>query len=357
MNRQQEIDQKHRQLNELLRRRKAKGIWLRRRLNVAWITAGLEPSIDLSSENGSYGVFISPERRAIVTNNIELPRLIDEERIEDLGFEPLQFQWYQQPTTSGMDGILTDDGEIEEELQKLRWVLLPTEQDRYRTLGADTAAALAEVARSLQPGQTERQIAQQLEAACAARDGRAVVSLVGVDGRIERYRHPLPTETPLRKYAMLVVCMRRGGLIASATRLVYLGRLTDELDEKMRKMAFIDATVIGASRPGRTLGDAFADLQTAYAKSGEADQWKKHHQGGLTGYRTRERLATPGDSTRMEAGQALAWNPSVVGCKSEDTILLTEQGFEILTQAQNWPMIRVEIGKHTIPRPAILELT
>jgi hypothetical protein len=52
--------------------------------------------------------------------------------------------------------------------------------------------------------------------------------------------------------------------------------------------------------------------------------------------------------------QAFAWNPSVRGSKSEDTILVTETGPEILTNWPEWPALDVTVDDETIQRPAIL---
>ena len=104
--------------------------------------------------------------------------------------------------------------------------------------------------------------------------------------------------------------MRRGGLVAAGTRFAYFGSAPNELRDKQDKVAAIDAAGMSATRPGRTLGDVFAALQAAYTSQGETDQWKQHHQGGMIGYASREHIATPGDPTLIEAGQAFAWNPS-----------------------------------------------
>ncbi len=56
----------------------------------------------------------------------------------------------------------------------------------------------------------------------------------------------------------------------------------------------------------------------------------------------------------MEVSQAFAWNPSVRGVKSEDTVLLTADGPEVLTGMPEWPMWDVILDGQPWQRPAIL---
>jgi Xaa-Pro aminopeptidase len=51
----------------------------------------------------------------------------------------------------------------------------------------------------------------------------------------------------------------------------------------------------------------------------------------MTGYASREIIATPQTQQEMQVGQAFAWNPSVTGAKAEETFVLTETGPEVLT--------------------------
>ena len=87
----------------------------------------------------------------------------------------------------------------------------------------------------------------------------------------------------------------------------------------------------------RALADAFADCQRFYAEAGFPDEWRLHHQGGLTGYGSRELIATPASDHVIEPGQAFAWNPSVTGAKAEETFVLTEAGPQIVAGAQLSP--------------------
>ena len=154
---------------------------------------------------------------------------------------------------------------------------------------------------------------------------------------------------------MLILCGRRWGLVCSLTRLVYFGHLPAELHSKSLATAKIDATVISETRPGSTLGEIFARIQTAYAEAGYPDEWKLHHQGGPAGYEPREYIATPDGLDLVQPGQVYAWNPSITGTKSEDTILVGEAGNEVLTHIPGWPVLTVKVGEKQVERPAILE--
>jgi antitoxin VapB len=355
MNRLEEINIKHDRLREVLRAHQADGLWLRATRNIAWFTAGADASIPVDSDNGAYSVLVTPDRRAIYTTNIELTRLRAEEDFESLGFVFEEYPWHagRQPD---MPRLLVES-DVEDELLRLRLVLLEGEIDRLRALGKDAAAAVAEAASAARPGDTEYQIAARLAAAARARGGIAVVNLVATDERISQFRHPLPTGKVMDKYVMVVVCMRRHGLVVSATRLAYAGAVPADIVEKNRKVAAIDAAAIAATRPGRTLGAVFADIQAAYAAQGEANQWQYHHQGGPAGYNARERIAVPGDDWVVQADSVYAWNPSVVGCKSEDTILVRQNGFEIVSAGPDtWPMVEVTADGQTIRRPAVMPL-
>jgi antitoxin VapB len=210
---------------------------------------------------------------------------------------------------------------------------------------------------SVTPGMTEQEIAAHLMQAAQSRSAQPIVVLVATDQRIFNFRHPLPTAKRLEHYAMLILCGRQHGLVTSITRLVHFGPLPAELRRKMEATARIDAAMIAATRPGATAGDVFQQTIEAYAQAGYPDEWKLHHQGGPAGYEPRELLATPGSAFKVQASQTYAWNPSITGTKSEDTILVAPEGQpnEILTATPGWPMLSVTVDGQTYERPAIWE--
>ncbi len=78
-----------------------------------------------------------------------------------------------------------------------------------------------------------------------------------------------------------------------------------------------------------------------------------HHQGRLTGYDGREIFGTPASQYRLQHNQVLTWNPSITGAKSEDTVLLSENGPEVLTRSGSWPELEVELPVGRLRRSAI----
>jgi antitoxin VapB len=138
------------------------------------------------------------------------------------------------------------------------------------------------------------------------------------------------------------------------TRLVHFGALPGGLKKKAEAVAYVDAAMIAATRLGVKLNEVFRAAKDAYAKVGFADEWQLHHQGGPAGYDPREFLATDAVDVPVGLGQAYAWNPSITGCKSEDTVLVGENRNEILSIIESWPTIPVEVDGQIIERPAIL---
>jgi antitoxin VapB len=234
--------------------------------------------------------------------------------------------------------------------------LTQPEGERFRKLAGECVQAMDQAMRSIRPGQTEWQIAARLAMETETRGVQPVCLLVATDERIFSYRHPLPKDKTMEHYAMVVLCGRKWGLVCSLTRLVHFGPLSEEVRHKAKSVAQVDAVMIANTRPGRTLGEIFALGQAAYSRAGFPDEWQMHHQGGSAGYEAREFVAVPGMDERVAAGQVYAWNPSIRGTKSEDTILVSDSGNEILTVIPGWPVVTVQADGQTLLRPAILEM-
>lgn len=331
--------------------------------NLAWLLGGAECWVARTVERGNCTAVVTPSDCHVLMNAIEAPRLATEE-IAGLGAVPHEFPWHEDRSDAliatlggrrpGSDAGSEGSAPIEAALIRAQAPLTDREADRYRALGRDAGQALASALRAVEPGMTEHQVASLIARETLARGAQTAVLLVAVDERAMRYRHPVPTDAVLERYVMGVLVARRGGLHASVTRCVYFGALPEELECKHRQVCAVDGAIIGATREGATAGDVFAVAQQAYADAGHPDEWQRHHQGGATGYQPRTWRATPGSAERVRAGQAFAWNPSLQGTKSEDTIICHGQGVEVLTATPGWPTVAVPSAGEALGRAAIL---
>jgi len=183
-----------------------------------------------------------------------------------------------------------------------------------------------------------------------------VVNLVAADERIEKYRHPVPTDLRWNKTIMIVVCAQRGGLIASLTRNISSAAIPDELRRRTLVAAQVNAQLLAATQPNASGADLYRVAARTYAEAGFANEERLHHQGGAAGYRPRDWVAHPGCTERVQVNQAFAWNPSVTGTKVEETCIALADGLEVVTRTSAWPQIPVRVAEREYLSPDILML-
>jgi Xaa-Pro dipeptidase len=341
------------------------GILLRKRNNFSWITGGKKNHIVLSVEEGVADLVIFQDKVILLTSKMEERRVVEEE-CSQLPFEleVVSDDWFLG-TEHLIDRVISGKKVVSDshykglknvdyELKNLRSVLNESEISRYRELCKKAAHAVESTCKEIQPGQTEFEISALLCQKVISQGINVSVSLVATDERIYNYRHPIPTNKELEKHAMIVVCAEEGGLVANVTRLVYFGEIPQELRENKEKVAKIDSVMNSQTQVGVKIGDVVSAGIKQYEAEGFPEDWKLLHQGGLTGYATREYLATPDSEEVIRAGQAFAWNPALPGVKSEDTILVTGDGIEFLTYTGEWVYQTIEINGKQFFRPDIL---
>ncbi len=360
-----ELEEKLKVIHSLLERHGLDALLLNRASSFAWATCGAASYINTASSDGLGSLLITPKGRYLITTNIEAPRFEKEEKLAEQGWQFEVGAWHEASDAVGKlakglklgaDGPYPRAADLSGEMSRLRAALLPEEVERFRQLGRRCAEAMHVAIRAIRPGMTEYEISGKLAQEADSRGAQAIVNLIATDERIYHFRHPLPTAKKMERYAMLVLCGRWKGLVCSITRLVHFGRLPDDLRRKMEATAQIDATFIAATRPGARTCDVFQRAVDAYAAVGFANEWRLHHQGGPAGYEPREFIATPAVTDPVLAGQVYAWNPSITGCKSEDSVLVGEAENEVLTTIQGWPEVQVTVDGKVFSRPAILEV-
>lgn len=369
-----EIEEKTERLLRLCSEEGLGGVLINSQPNFSWLTAGGQNGIDLSREAGAGTLFLRHDgMRFVLASKIEMDRLLSEE-LEGQTYQPVEFAWEEEKANASLVADLARSL-VKEELPlgsdlplggdvrllagavaRARHQLTPAEVDRYKVLGMDAGKAIGDMARKLEPGISEREVARLAIDALAAVGVYSVVTLVAADDRLKRFRHPVPTDLRWKKVLMIVVCARRGGLIASLTRIVCEGAIPGDLVSRTRGSAYVNARLFDGTKPGVTGCDLYELAALAYREEGFPGEEHLHHQGGATGYQTRDWAAHPLSTEKVQNAQAFAWNPSITGSKVEETCIAFEDGIEVITSSPGWPTIPIEIEGRPYVLPGVLSL-
>ena len=361
--RRDDVDEKQRRVCEYLDRHGLDGVLLGRADALAWFTAGGELRRDLTSDAGMAVIYVNRQSRAVLTDNVQSPRLFEEE-LAGLGFHLKERPWHEpaERTLTALVGSKKVAADLPglaeradaEGLRDLRLGLSKLERQRLRELGRTVTLCVEATCRNFNPGETESAVAGHL-AHRLLRDGVTPVDLrVASDDRFERFRQPTFKAAPIRRHAIITATGRRYGLCASVTRIVSFGPVDPGLNDAHALAAMVDATAIYFSRPGETVAEVFRRVRRIYEKFGAPHEWTLDYQGAVTGYSPREMPLRPDSPFVLRSDLPLRWNPSVRSARSEDTIVVDSRGFEVVTEAQRWPKVEVRVKGFPLERPGIL---
>ena len=361
-----EIKEKERRVREFLRLKGLKALLLKRQANFSWMTCGGLNLVGITTEFGATSLLITDNSKFVISNNIEAPRMIEEEGLEKQGFIIKTFPWHEDQEVSvirelvgespfGSDVPFSNAMMVAEDVAKLRYSLKPEEQERYRWLGEKVSLALERTMIATRPGEKESAVVGRLCKELWKDRIDPITLMSAADDRVYRFRHPIPTERRVEKYLMVSICARKWGLIVSLTRFVHFGKLPEELRKKYEANVFIDCTFMAHTRPGIPAREVFQKGLDAYQEKGYPDDWKLHHQGGSIGYTGRDYRVSFKTPDMIQENQAFTWNPSITGTKSEDTILATSKGVEMITKPILYPTLSLSVAGISFTRPAILE--
>lgn len=364
-NLEKEILEKEERVKKFLIEQDLDGILLTKQNNFAWFTGGGDNHVVTASDSGSASILITQDKKYIITTNIEGGRIMNEE-VKGQNFILEEYNWWEDTKKLEIiksivksEKIGTDDGfggykNIDSAFARLRYSLTEEEIKKYKWIGKKAGEAMSNVCKKIKVNDTENEVASIL-ARELLKDGiTPTVLLVAADDRISKYRHPIPTEKKIKKVVMVVVCARKWGLIVSLTRLIHFGKISFKLRRKHDAVVKVDAVFNLNTIPGTNVCDIFRKALDMYKETGFENEWKLHHQGGATGYAGRDYRGTLESKEIVLVNQAFAWNPSITGTKSEDTIIAMEDKIEVISRTPNWPMIEVKINGKKILRPDIL---
>ena len=360
-----EIKEKERRVRDFLRSKELKALLLKRQANFSWMTCGGLNLVGITTEFGATSLLITEDSKFVISNNIESPRMTEEEGLEKQGFIPKVFPWHEDREAALVkeltgDGIVGSDAPfpnatvLAEDIARLRYSLTPEEINRYRWLGEKVSLVLEKTMMKTKKGEKESAVVGRLCNELWKDRIDPITLMAAADDRVFKFRHPIPTERKIEKYLMVSVNARKWGLIVSLTRFVHFGRVPRELKKKYEANVSIDCTFMAHTRPGLPVKEVLQKGINAYRERGYPEEWKLHHQGGSIGYTGRDYRANFNTPDLVRENQAFTWNPSITGTKSEDTILATPDGPEMITKPMLYPTLSLKVEGISFERPAIL---
>lgn len=357
-----DIEHKHRLVAQFLQSHRYDALLLRKPSNFAWFTSGGDCSRQGSSETAA-ALFITPDARVLVCNNVDSGQLFDRE-VSGLGFQLKQRPWHEPDHVLVEDlcrgrSVASDMGfpgtnDVSIYLQDMRIPLTALECERLRDAGRKTAHAVEATGRHCHQGQTEAEIA----AALAHRLIKHQIGLeriqVCADGQGQRYRHWGYGADPVEHYCTISAVGRWMGLCVGVTRTVCFGDPPRAIRDAHLRASLMQATGMYFSKANWEFFETFSRMTRIYEKFGFPNEWQLADQGGVMAYEVCEVPIVPKSEFRLLPRMPVFWHPSIGPAIVGDTILVSEDQFELLTPSEDWPRIKIAIKGSSVFRPDIL---
>ena len=365
--RKEEINGKLAKLRSVMAQEGLAGFLVNKNNNFAWITAGAENICTRYSEGGICTILVTKDKAYYLCNNIEAQRMIEEQFMDQLGFEARVCYWYEDKTQEFVKDIIgtgkcasdngfpgTCDGNTI--LLELEKVLSENEIGRYMHMGKVFSETIESYMKTIRPGDTEMAIAGRLNAKMWENGLEGVLFLVAADDRAYKHRHAFPTFKKVEKLLMVSCNARYKGLVTKITRMIYFGKLPEDLKIQYQKTIDIENKLAAMTKPGVDDLEMFEAAKKLYAEAGYPDMWKLHHQGGPQSYTNGFYLITPARHEKIRLNQIYGYNPSITGTKTEDAIVITEDGPLFVTYPVYFPKLTSVVDGFEFIRPGILEI-
>ena len=358
------IDNGYEMLDAVLDRYGAESAWFASPAGFGWLAGG-DNTTSVTAEVGHAAIGYDGSEFVLVSDHVDRERITEVELSVDA--DVYTYDWYERSLASVVSEVAPRPAVADFHVPGVESVVMPwqrmplrgDERERYRALCRDAAAAVERVASQTTPVTAERSAAADIARQLRKRSVVPYVIAVGGEDRSRRYRHCTPTDRPLGGYGQFTVVGRREGLHACLTRTVAFDP-PPWFDDRHTAAARVAATAIRATqRAGRTdttAGRVFTALEDAYANVGHAEEWHTSRQGGATGYEEREWLGRPASDQPVVTPKAYAWNPTIRGVRSEDTVLVTDDDVDLFTATGEWPTTERDPvdGSRPVPQHDIL---
>ena len=360
-----ELHEKERRINNCIESGHYDAIIIGRQDNFAWLTSGGRNFILSASDVGAAMVVFTKSNKYVVANTMDGKRIIDEE-LADSDYELINLKWHEKTIEETICDLVKGCNAVSDvyiagiqydpsAVYRLHFPLMKEEVERYRTHAAMAESILRKVADELKPGMSEKDAEALLNIEYAKHGFVNSVILVGADARIEKYRHPVPTDSKIQRMLLLAPAPRKDGLYMPISRMIcFDDHLPSELREKYDTLLRFEANVFSRCVAGTRFVDIMEFEKKLYQASSYPDEWQGHFMGGITGYYPNDPVQYRNPEAKVKTMQTFNWYLTVTGAKVEEILLTNESGNELLSVKGAWPLRKMEACGEEYMLPDIL---
>jgi Xaa-Pro aminopeptidase len=365
--RRREIDSKVGRIQGLLEKEGLNALYLTKQPGFSWITAGANGCVTICVEDAIASVLVTREgKRYLLTNIIEHKKMIEDELVEELGFEVLSSEWYENRNAEWIESIagsLAMVGSdipfggcrvIQSDILPMQYSLTDNEIGRYQYLGDRMSEALEAYLATVKPGMSEFEITGGIANALWPHEIGQVLYMVMTDRRAYDRRHGTPTGKKLDKLLMVSCNGRYKGLITTTTRMVHFGEPPKGFIKQYEDTCEVSARMIAVSKPGTDDIIPHREGKKAYEDLGVGEMYFKHAQGGPQGYYNRYYNVSESVHAVIQPNQCYCYQPVIDGTKVEDAFIATAEGPLMVTKPKSFPKVVKTVGDVTVTFPGLL---
>lgn len=337
-------------------------IIITRRDQYAWITGGVDAVSSRVSPTSPVFLVMTPSRRYAVGYTMDLPYAMDA-GLDALNYEPVPLAAFgpapDETALSLGSGRIAADADLPgttneyDLLVSLHEPLTPAEMTRYREMAVDGAEILNNIAHWVQPGMTERQVLAYMWRLYLERGFEGHYMFAGADERIKKYRHPVPGDALIKDAILIAPAVVRSGLLLACSRLIYFKEPSADIRRRFQAVATMQAAMVTGLRPGAPLIGLRNTFMSLFEELGFAEERTNHFHGGPIGYWNSYAERMRGDEL-VKSQTAYTFYFTVAGVKSEELILVDEQGATIVSADPEWPLLSIAYGDQVVGIPDIL---
>ncbi|PKM54161.1 MAG: hypothetical protein CVV00_09385 [Firmicutes bacterium HGW-Firmicutes-5] len=346
-------------LRSILKKNGKKGLLVSEFANLCWL--GIKrPNVLALSESVVVKIEITLDDIFIIANNIEIERIFNEEIHEEIQsfFSKKSFNWYltRETILEFKKEDYLDDRLIEDEIKLHRMIMKQSDLEQSILLGNDLVSIIEDTIGAIQKGKTEYEISAKMYQLCVEKSIEVGLALCATNERALLYRHPIATRASINNTCLLALTARRQGIYSCMSRMVTLSEPSEELLRKRDAVLAVDIASHVYTKIGTPLNQVFEKIKETYKIYGFENEWKNHHQGGVTGYKSREEKITQDSDILIADNMMFAYNPSVPGYKTEDTFYLRNGKPMLTTFSKRLPVVEIEFEGKTYLKPDIIRL-